>query len=51
MAASVARGCEVATIAFWAWTVDRPAKWKFLIFWGSLDLGSLGALIRRMQAT
>ncbi|MET0169168.1 MAG: hypothetical protein ABW191_02120, partial [Aliihoeflea sp.] len=24
-------GCDVATIAFWAWTVERPAKWKFLI--------------------
>ena len=31
IAASAASGCEVATIAFWAWTVDRPAKWKFLI--------------------
>ena len=28
---SAASGCDVATIAFWAWTVDRPAKWKFLI--------------------
>src|SRR5215470_12583690 len=31
MAVSAASGCEVATIAFWAWTVDRPAKWKLLI--------------------
>src|SRR4029079_5938006 len=31
VATSAASGCEVATIAFWAWTVERPAKWKFLI--------------------
>src|SRR6266542_2478617 len=31
MAARAASGCDVATIAFWAWTVERPAKWKFLI--------------------
>src|ERR1700754_4100276 len=31
MAVSAASGCDVATIAFWAWTVERPAKWKFLI--------------------
>src|SRR5262245_11664991 len=31
MAVSAASGCEVATMAFWAWTVDRPAKWKLLI--------------------
>jgi hypothetical protein len=31
IAASAAIGCDVATIAFWAWTVERPAKWKFLI--------------------
>src|SRR3954470_24608961 len=30
-ATSAASGCDVATIAFWAWTVERPAKWKFLI--------------------
>src|SRR5437879_804332 len=30
-ATSAAAGCDVATIAFWAWTVERPAKWKFLI--------------------
>ena len=30
-AVSAASGCDVATMAFWAWTVDRPAKWKFLI--------------------
>jgi hypothetical protein len=28
MATSAASGCDVATIAFWAWTVERPAKWK-----------------------
>src|SRR6201993_2157392 len=39
IAVSAACGCEVATIAFWAWTVDRPAKWKFLITGGSLYLG------------
>src|SRR5215216_4787377 len=31
MATTAAPGCDVATIAFWAWTVERPAKWKFLI--------------------
>jgi len=31
IAATAAIGCDVATIAFWAWTVDRPARWKFLI--------------------
>src|ERR1700754_1437022 len=31
MATSAACGCDVATIAVWAWTVERPAKWKFLI--------------------
>src|ERR1700732_1914394 len=31
MARSAASGCDVATMAFWAWTVDRPARWKFLI--------------------
>jgi hypothetical protein len=36
MAVSAASGCEVATIAFWAWTVDRPAKWKLLIAWVAL---------------
>src|SRR3954465_15312121 len=30
IAVSAASGCDVATIAFWAWTVDRPARWKFL---------------------
>src|SRR3954470_11760288 len=30
-ATRAAAGCDVATIAFWAWTVERPAKWKFLI--------------------
>ena len=41
MAASAASGCDVATIAFWAWTVERPAKWKFLIMESSLDQGVL----------
>src|SRR5579872_259847 len=31
MAATPACGCEVATMPFWAWTVERPARWKFLI--------------------
>src|SRR5258705_13551202 len=31
IAVSAASGCDVATIAFWAWTVDRLGKWKFLI--------------------
>ena len=31
IAASEACGCEVATMPFWAWTVERPANWKFLI--------------------
>src|SRR5712691_12772549 len=31
IAVSAASGCDVATIAFWAWTVDRPGRWKFLI--------------------
>src|SRR3984885_12530516 len=31
IAVSAASGCEVATIAFCAWTVDRPARWKFLM--------------------
>src|ERR1700734_2885747 len=35
IAVSAASGCDVATIAFWTWTVDRPAKWKFLIPSGS----------------
>jgi hypothetical protein len=30
-AAREASGCEVATIALVAWTVDLPGKWKFLI--------------------
>src|SRR5882724_1564242 len=32
---SAACGCDVATIAFWAWTVERPARWKFLMLNGS----------------
>ena len=31
IAVSAASGCDVATMAFWACTVDRPAKWKFLM--------------------
>jgi hypothetical protein len=31
IAASAASGCDVATMPFWAWTVERPARWKFLI--------------------
>src|SRR5258705_13370569 len=31
IAVNAASGCDVATIAFWAWTVDRPASWKFLM--------------------
>src|SRR6185369_8838953 len=31
IAASAASGCEVATIAFRECTVDRPARWKFLM--------------------
>src|SRR3984893_5219569 len=31
IAVSAASGCDVATMAFWAWTVDRPARWKFLL--------------------
>jgi len=31
IAVSAACGCDVATIAFSAWTVDRPASWKFLM--------------------
>jgi hypothetical protein len=38
MATSAATGCDVATIAFWAWTVERPAKWKFLIASLSFEL-------------
>ena len=36
MAASAACGWDVATMAFWEWTVDRPARWKFLMRNGSL---------------
>jgi hypothetical protein len=36
-------GCEVATIAFWAWTVERPAKWKFLM----RSLARLGVCLGR----
>ncbi len=40
-------GATVATIAFWAWTVDRPAKWKFLIAMLSCSLALLGIRLRR----
>ena len=42
MPASAASGCEVAIIPFWEWTVDRPAKWKFLIRNRSLFSSLLG---------
>src|SRR5690349_15065921 len=50
IAASAACGCEVATIAFWAWTVERPAKWKFLIKWLTLLLfyENAGGALRRL---
>jgi hypothetical protein len=41
IAASDACGCEVATIALVAWTVDLPGKWKFLIEF-LLSLGRSG---------
>src|ERR1700733_7817537 len=41
IAVSAASGCEVATIAFWAWTVERPARWKFLMKTCSLVFLSL----------
>src|SRR6266699_4628740 len=31
IAVSAARGCDVATMAFREWTVDRPGRWKFLM--------------------
>src|SRR5205809_6253221 len=31
IAVSAARGCDVATMAFIEWTVDRPGRWKFLM--------------------
>src|SRR5215470_15708885 len=31
IAVSAASGCEVATIAFMEWTVERPARWKLLM--------------------
>src|ERR1700712_2124320 len=42
IAVNAASGCEVATMAFWAWTVERPAKWKFLMRSCSLDYLSGG---------
>src|SRR5438067_7525516 len=35
IAVRAASGCDVATMAFSAWTVERPAKWKFLMRNGS----------------
>src|SRR5215470_19448769 len=35
IAVSAASGCEVATIAFMEWTVERPARWKLLMENGS----------------
>src|SRR5579872_4377920 len=47
IAVSAARGCEVAAIAFWAWTVDRPARWKFLMKKATLCCFCFPADIRR----
>src|SRR4051794_21285248 len=48
IAASDACGCEVATIALVAWTVDLPGKWKFLIeFLLSLASGADGVSFRK----
>src|SRR3954463_10843033 len=37
MAVGAASGCDVATMPFCPWTVDRPARWKFLMPDCSLD--------------
>src|SRR3954470_20806990 len=37
MAVSAASGCDVATMPFCPWPVDRPARWKFLMPDCSLD--------------
>src|SRR4051795_1553911 len=51
IAASDACGCEVATIALVAWTVDLPGKWKFLIeFLLSLASGADGVSFRKSRA-
>src|ERR1700719_4511579 len=50
IAVSAASGCEVATIAFWEWTVDRPARWKFLMPSCSLCLCSLAFFLGRYPA-
>ena len=58
IAAREACGCEVATIALVAWTVDLPGKWKFLIevllsqgsLWGlSWTVGAAGAPSRKTR--
>ncbi len=52
IATSAAAGCEVATIAFWAWTVDRPAKWKFLMKLARLILFCcVGPAVSRLHDT
>src|SRR5438046_4914972 len=50
IAASDACGCEVATIALVAWTVDLPGKWKFLIEFLAL-VGRLAGMARRIGKT
>src|SRR3954462_8741707 len=45
IAASDACGCEVATIALVAWTVDLPEKWKFLIEFFAL-IGRMARMAR-----
>src|SRR3954468_19386349 len=47
IAASDACGCEVATIALVAWTVDLPGKWKFLIEFFAL-IGRMARMARRL---
>src|ERR1700719_867389 len=41
MAVSAASGWDVATMAFWEWTVERPAKWKLLMRNGSFVVAFL----------
>src|SRR5216684_1379163 len=40
-------GCDVATMAFCPWTVERPARWKFLIQWLTLSLFCLTLGLRK----
>src|ERR1700722_4103219 len=54
MAVSAASGWDVATIAFWEWTVERPARWKLLMRNGSLvadftDLKGLSGVTWHIQ--